>query len=517
MIRTGEQFLESLRDGRVVYVGGELIDDVTTHPKTRAQAARLAEFYDLHHKPELQDIMTFVDEDGERRSMMWYRHVNAEELTRKRHYLETVIKKLGAGSTPRTPAANNYCLLTYADDPQPWSDQSIGTDGRDLTVGIREFYQMVSDNDYNCALAFIDPQVDRSKDRTQVDSPALRIVSTNDEGIIVRGVKAVATGVPFADFLHMGVFVRPGMPGEEVIYGAIPVNAPGITVISRETTVKDDPVNHPLASQGDELDCTVLFEDVLIPWKYVFHIGNPQHAALYPQRVFDWVHYEALVRQMVRAELMVGLAMLMTATSVPTRSRRCKFDWPSWSNSTKRYALSSSLRKTKASCRHQACTSPMSCCSTWAGLLPRPRPHSGRRSDRSGRTRIAAVSQRGAVERPGAARLARAAAHRRDRQPARPAANLAGDPRSLPHRLGRSPDHLRAVQRFADPDDPHIDHEARGYVADRIDHRTGTRNLRHRLRGSGQHLRKAGRIRPAARLGNCPLTLQDKRFHPYRH
>lgn len=172
MIRTGEQFLESLRDGRVVYVGGELIDDVTTHPKTRAQAARLAEFYDLHHKPELQDIMTFVDEDGERRSMMWYRHVNAEELTRKRHYLETVIKKLGAGSTPRTPAANNYCLLTYADDPQPWSDQSIGTDGRDLTVGIREFYQMVSDNDYNCALAFIDPQVDRSKDRTQVDSPA---------------------------------------------------------------------------------------------------------------------------------------------------------------------------------------------------------------------------------------------------------------------------------------------------------------------------------------------------------
>ncbi|GAW47986.1 MULTISPECIES: 4-hydroxyphenylacetate 3-hydroxylase N-terminal domain-containing protein [unclassified Nocardioides] len=313
MIRTGEQYLESLRDGRVVYVGGELIDDVTTHPKTRAYAARTAEFYDMHHDPELQDLMTFVDDQGERRAMIWYRQVDHEGLVRKRTYLEAIIRKFDGGSTPRTPAANNTCLITYVDDPQPWSDQSIGTGGRDLTAGIREFYQLVQDNDYNCVPAFIDPQVDRSKDRTQVDSPALRVVSTNDDGIIVRGVKAVATGVPFADFIHLGVFVRPGMPGEEVIYGAVPVATPGVTVISREATVKDDPVNHPLASHGDELDCSIIFEDVLIPWKYVFHIGNPEHAALYPQRVFDWIHYEALVRQYVRAELMLGLALLMTA------------------------------------------------------------------------------------------------------------------------------------------------------------------------------------------------------------
>ena len=51
---------------------------------------------------------------------------------------------------------------------------------------------------------------------------------------------------------------------------------------------------------------------MFIPWERVFHIGNPEHASLYPQRVFDWLHYQALVRQMVRAELMVGLAMLIT-------------------------------------------------------------------------------------------------------------------------------------------------------------------------------------------------------------
>jgi len=75
--------------------------------------------------------------------------------------------------------------------------------------------------------------------------------------------------------------------------------------------VETDPIEHPLASQGDELDATVMFDNVLIPWKYVFHIGNPDHAKLYPQRVFDWGRYYALVRQAVRAELLAGLAILM--------------------------------------------------------------------------------------------------------------------------------------------------------------------------------------------------------------
>src|SRR3546814_9966195 len=56
---------------------------------------------------------------------------------------------------------------------------------------------------------------------------------------------------------------------------------------------------------------TTLFRS-FIPWNRVFHLGNPKHAAMYPQRVFDWLHYQATVRQMVRAELMVGLALLIT-------------------------------------------------------------------------------------------------------------------------------------------------------------------------------------------------------------
>src|ERR1044072_6795066 len=63
-LRTGRHYLESLDDGRVVWVGNTRIDNVATHPLTRDYATRTAEFFDLHHRQDLQDILTFVDEDG---------------------------------------------------------------------------------------------------------------------------------------------------------------------------------------------------------------------------------------------------------------------------------------------------------------------------------------------------------------------------------------------------------------------------------------------------------------------
>jgi len=145
VLRTGKDYLASLNDGRKVWVGDELIDNVATHPKTRAYAQRIAEFYDLHHRSDLTDVMTFVDDDGRRRSMMWFQHRSKDDLRRKRRYIETVLRELGGGSTPRTPDVNNYVLITYVDDPEPWSSESVGTDGRDLTKGIADFWNLVRD------------------------------------------------------------------------------------------------------------------------------------------------------------------------------------------------------------------------------------------------------------------------------------------------------------------------------------------------------------------------------------
>jgi aromatic ring hydroxylase len=311
-MRTGKEYLKSLNDGRDVWVGNTKIDNIATHPKTRDYAQRHADFYDLHHRPDLQDVMTYVDKAGIRRSMQWFGHRNKEELRRKRKYHETVMREMAGASFPRTPDVNNYVLTTYIDDPAPWEAQAIGAEGQSLAANVVEFVEFARDNDFNCAPQFVDPQMDRSNSDAQAKSPGLRIVESNDKGIVVDGVKAIGTGVAFADWIHIGVFYRPGIPGDQIIFAATPVNTPGVTLVCRDSVVETDSTEHPLASQGDELDGMTVFDHVFIPWSHVFHIGNPEHAKLYPQRVFDWLHYHALIRQMVRAELMAGLAVLIT-------------------------------------------------------------------------------------------------------------------------------------------------------------------------------------------------------------
>ena len=87
MLRTGAQYLEALNDRRNVWVGNEKIDNVATHPKTRDYARRIADFYDLHHRKDLQDVMTFVDEDGVRRSIR-------TEIANRRTKQPTAIKAI---------------------------------------------------------------------------------------------------------------------------------------------------------------------------------------------------------------------------------------------------------------------------------------------------------------------------------------------------------------------------------------------------------------------------------------
>jgi len=47
MLKSGNEHLESLRDGRTVYIGAERVDDVTTHPAFRNAARSIAAIYDL--------------------------------------------------------------------------------------------------------------------------------------------------------------------------------------------------------------------------------------------------------------------------------------------------------------------------------------------------------------------------------------------------------------------------------------------------------------------------------------
>ena len=61
---TGDEYLESLRDGREVYVYGERVKDVTTHPAFRNSARSIARLYDALHDDRNRDVLTTETDTG---------------------------------------------------------------------------------------------------------------------------------------------------------------------------------------------------------------------------------------------------------------------------------------------------------------------------------------------------------------------------------------------------------------------------------------------------------------------
>ncbi len=311
--RSGADYLAALNDGRRVVVNGELVDNVATHPLTRDYARAVAGSYDAHRDPANYDSMTFVDGGGVRRAMMWMRQGDKAGLVRRRLYHDRMYRLFGYSLFGRLPDVNNGVFLTLIDDPEPWEQNTRDIDATGFADNIRRFWDRMVAENLNVGPAFIDPPVDRSRAEAETESPNCRVIEKRADGVVIRGVKAVATASPFTDLLLVGTFWKPGIPPDQTMYLVVPTNAPGVTILTREAAVRPEavPEEHPLIAMGDELDNSVIFDDVFVPREHIFHLGNPEHAMLYPQRIFDWIHWADLIRFGLRSELIAGLALLI--------------------------------------------------------------------------------------------------------------------------------------------------------------------------------------------------------------
>jgi hypothetical protein len=63
VLRTGEDYIQSLRDGREVWIDGERVEDVTAHPAFAPMVNVRARIYDLGHEAGTKDLLTYADEE----------------------------------------------------------------------------------------------------------------------------------------------------------------------------------------------------------------------------------------------------------------------------------------------------------------------------------------------------------------------------------------------------------------------------------------------------------------------
>ena len=87
-LKTAQQYLESLKDGRVVYFDGKRVPDVTEHPVCKITNDWVAMDYIMNNDPRYQDLLTDIDEDGERVSFALQPQRSRDDLMRLREVVK---------------------------------------------------------------------------------------------------------------------------------------------------------------------------------------------------------------------------------------------------------------------------------------------------------------------------------------------------------------------------------------------------------------------------------------------
>ncbi len=272
----GEQFLESLRDGREVYIYGERVKDVTTHPAFRNTSRMVARLYDALHDDKHKDKLLVPTDTGNGGMTQAYFKApkTVEESVAGRDAIAEWAKITYGwlGRAPDYKAAFLGTLGANADFYDPWQENA------------KRWYQFCQERVPFVNHAIIHPPIDRNRPPNEVGDVCCHVEKETDAGIVVSGAKVVATGSALTNYTfvaHHGL-----IPVQDKNFAAIfmiPTNAPGVKLICRTSyemtsTAMGSPFDYPLSSRIDENDAVFILDKVLIPWENVFCYGDVEKA-----------------------------------------------------------------------------------------------------------------------------------------------------------------------------------------------------------------------------------------------
>jgi aromatic ring hydroxylase len=299
-MRTGNAYREALRDGRKVFVMGEgRVDDVTTHPATRSMVDQYAAWYDRHFDPDWADtLLAPPDASGERVPWAFVLPKTREDAIAVGRSIDKTIF-LSAGNITHTPHYGHLIALGvltaaetrnvaphYAANAMAYRDMIAGT-GRFLTF---------------CGGA---PVIGQRMRPDPKDRVAVKRVSDNDKGMVVRGRLGMHTSPAYAEDVYVGALTGLEVDGHPVGF-IVAVNTPGVTVLCRQAATRDDdPFVSPLSSRYDELDGQMWLDDVFIPWERVYAV-DPS-----PEAIPRWLRWHHLYGWLAKAEFSLGLALAL--------------------------------------------------------------------------------------------------------------------------------------------------------------------------------------------------------------
>lgn len=312
MLKTGKQYLEGLRDGRVIYVGGEKVTDVTVHPGFRNAARSYARLYDARFEAGGEDL--WFEEDGQRHAAYYLKPTSRADLEH-RSRCSARIAALTCGMMGRSPDFVGGYMTGAAMQPEVFA-----RGGDVFAARVQALYEDCRQRDVFLAHAVAPPQGTRDKSMYQRDAeivPSLSVVDRDADGIVISGMKMLATSAAFCDEIWIGNILPLAAGHEsESVTCVVPPNAPGLSLWSRKAFERHavSEFDNYFAYHFDESDCVVVCDRVRVPWSRVLTIDDIalSRAIYFDTPAHTLSNHQAAVRYQEKMRVLLGLARRIT-------------------------------------------------------------------------------------------------------------------------------------------------------------------------------------------------------------
>jgi 4-hydroxybutyryl-CoA dehydratase / vinylacetyl-CoA-Delta-isomerase len=303
-LRTPEQFLKGLRDGREVYYRGQRVGDVTQHPELGVAARHAAIDFQLTENPRYRGIAVHC-EDGEEYSAYYRVPRHAQDLLDRTKLIELgtelgatlviLIKEIGTDALfalKRVLARKHYV-------------QGLAR--------LEAFYRACREKDLALAVAQTDVKGDRGKRPCEQQDPDVyvRVVEERADGIVVRGAKVHTSCTPYVD----EVIVLPSRSmtvGDESwsVAFAVPAGTSGLRMYTSDFLHgSNERFTHPISTDHKMVETLTVFDDVFVPWERVFFHGRPDLAGATALTFVEFHRYTAVSYKLPLLDALVGLGI----------------------------------------------------------------------------------------------------------------------------------------------------------------------------------------------------------------
>ena len=307
---TGAEYLESLRDGREIYVYGERVKDITRHPAFRNSAASVARLYDALHDPKMKEVLTAPTDTGSGGyTHRYFKVARSRADTIAQRDAIAAWARLSYGWLGRSPDYKAALLNTLGANAEFYGK---------FAGNARAWHKRAQESAFYVNHALVNPPIDRNKPADHVKDVYITIQKETDAGIVVSGAKVVATNSALTHYNFVGQSLGQEIndPGMVVCFMA-PMDTPGIKLICRPSyelaaAATGSPFDYPLTSRFDENDAIFVFDNAFIPWENVFiHRDVEQLKAFYPRSGFvNGYTFQGCTRLAVKLDFIAGLLSL---------------------------------------------------------------------------------------------------------------------------------------------------------------------------------------------------------------